>query len=441
MFDLSQAIERWKRSFKGQCSFDDIEELETHLTEYFEELTHSGVQSEEAFVKSVERMGDSQELSREFAKVRSIGERIHDRLKSLDLALFLLLFLICGMGVAFVYSAASSDSVLLSKIWIRQAFWVGVGFIAMFLVTQVKPARIKQFAPYIYGVSVVLLTANLFAGDEYAGVHRRIDLGLILLQPSALIPLVIPMMIAWVLTKPSLKETWKGFTLVLIVILLPSILILLQPDVGMALLCASAGWITLFLSPCRARLLRVTCLILPIVFLAAWTQLMPYQVHRIEVLLNPETDPLGAGWHALQVEEAVNSGGFLGRGWLNAETQLPHKHSDFILTIIAEQFGTVGVIALMVCFGALLYRTIAISKRSLDGFYRILGYGFAGIIFVQIAVNVGTAYGFIPLIGVPLPLISYGGSSVVVLLVEFGALSSFHRHERMKRPKGTHAHL
>ena len=218
----------------------------------------------------------------------------------------------------------------------------------------------------------------------------------------------------------------------LAVILLPAMLVLHQPDIGMALLCLGAGWITLFLSACRARLVRLTYVALPALCAAGWLLLQPYQLQRVQAFLNPEMDPRGAGWHYLRVKEAISSGGFLGRGWSGHETIVPERHTDFILTVVAEQFGTVGVLAVMVCFAFLLYRAIVISKRSQDLFCHYLGLGFVSVLLMQLAINVSMVYGWMPIIGLPLPLVSYGGSSLVLLLVGFGILASIQRQQEQK---------
>lgn len=434
MFDLSKAIDRWKTTFKGKCPAEDIEELESHLIEYYQDLTDSGMQPEEAFDNAVERMGDPTEVGREFAKVRTLGDWVWDRFKALDLSLILSLIAVCGIGVMLMYSAANSSGPFKSNIWIQQAVWMGLGFTIILVVTQISPLRIKRCAPYVYGATIVLLLLCV-ASDLSVSIydtHRWINVNGLLLKPSMIIPLALPMMIAWLLTKREWAKSWKGFTTMLAIILAPTALILLQPDVGMAVLCLCSGWITLLLSNCRARLLKLTGIVLPILCLLALIPLKSYQDQRIDILLNPEKDPHGSGWHALQIREAIDSGGLLGRGWLKADTHVPHKHGDFILTLVAEQFGLVGIVAILACLGALLYRAVVISKRSSDDFFRLLGFGFAGVLLIQLAINVSVAFGWIPIaIGMPLPLVSYGGSSLVFLLTGFGILASAHRHQRL----------
>jgi rod shape determining protein RodA len=433
MLDLDKSINQWRRSFRGKCSQEDQAELESHLFEYFEDLKKSGLPEEEAFNQAISRMGSAKDICREFAKVRSVGDWVLDRFREIDLPLFLGVLLICVIGLPLIYSA---DNITGSRLWIKQGVWIGLGFTFMLLVAQTKPARLKHYTPFIYGAAILLLILVFFTGIQVSGARRWFRLGGLVIQPSVLMLLTLPMMIAWLLTKQEWVKSRKGFVSILAIILLPVYLILIQPDIGMALLCLGAGWITLFLSACRRRLVRLTSVALPVLFAAGWFLLQPYQLQRILVFLNPEMDPHGAGWHILQIREAINSGGFFGSGWLSAKSNVPNQHTDFILTVVAEQFGTFGVLALMACFGFLLYRAILISKRSHDIFSRLLGLGFVGVVLMQVAVNVGMTYGWMPIIEVPLPLVSYGGSSIVLLLAGFGILTSIHRQTRRDTHKG-----
>jgi rod shape determining protein RodA len=306
---------------------------------------------------------------------------------------------------------------------------MGLGLFLMFVLTQVNPVQLKRWTPAVYLVSVLLLFLVLDVGVA----RRYFVLGGVSIQPSVLTLLTVPMMTAWLLDRREWSATRKGFAAIAAVILLPTLLIARQPDFGMAALCLGAGWITALLSAVRARLLRFTALALPLVGVVGWTLLSQteYRRQRILAWLNPENDPFGAGWLATQLSEAISSGGFLGRGWLTATSQVPERHSDFILSLVAEEFGAVGVAVLLACFALVLYRAFVLSSRLREVFGRLLGLGFTGLVGLQIAVNVGVVYGWLPIVGVPLPLISYGGSSIVMLLAGFGILVSIcrSRHE------------
>ena len=432
MFDLSKAIKQWKHSFNGKCSVEDQEELESHLREHFEDLKETGISEDQAFNQAVTRMGSPEDVGREFAKVRSFGDWVLDRFRALDLPLFLGLLLICGMGLLMIYSAGKGTG---AKLWIKQMIWIGLGFSLMFLAAQTQPVQLKRCTPFIYGVSILLLILVVFAGKQIGGARRWFLLGGLAIQPSVLMILTLPMMIAWLLTKREWAKTRKGFATMLTIILLPYSLILIQPDISMALLCLCTGCIPMFLSDSLSHPAKLTCAAMPVLCTAGWLLLQPHQLKRILVFLNPEADSSGVGYNILQIREAVSSGGFLGRGWLNAEVDIPNQPTDFILTIIAEQFGTAGVIVLMACFGFLLYRAVIISKCSHDIFSRFLGFGFVGVFLMQLAVHVCVTYGWMPIMGVPLPLVSYGGSSLVLLLAGFGILASIHRQTRRESNK------
>lgn len=198
----------------------------------------------------------------------------------------------------------------------------------------------------------------------------------------------------------------------------------------MAFLCLCAGWSTLYLSPCRMRLSKFTGLALPVACVIGSFVLQPYQLQRFRDFLHPEADPQHTGWHALQLKKAVSSGGLFGHGWLQTETMVPERHTDFILSAVAEQFGAVGMFAVLSCFVFVLHRAVVISRRTEDGFCRFMGLGFTGVVCLQLAVNVGVMYGLLPIVGFSAPLISYGGSSLVFLLAGFGVLSSIQRQQR-----------
>ena len=408
MHDLNLALKQWKRSFRGKCSAEDLAELESHLLEHMDDLRDRGLSGEEAFARATSQMGSPGDVGREFSKVRSLGDWVLDRFRAVDLPLFLALVLVCGMGLS-VICRYSMDWEIGALFWARQAVWIGLGFTLMFLIAQVKPAQLRCCAPFIYGASILLLALVPFLGVQVGGTRTRLSLGGLNMQPSVLVLLSVPMMTAWLLTKREWAATRKGFAVIISLILLPATLIMCQPDSGMALLCLGSGWITLSFSNCRARLVKFTCVALPVLCAAVWFLMPPFVLQHI---MDSESH--------MMVSEPTTSGAFSGRGC-----------TDYILSVVIRDFGITAVMAMLVALGFLLYRAIGIGRRSRDLFSRCLGLGFAGVVLMQLGLNVGGIYGWMPTLGVPLPLVSYGGSSMVLLLVGFGILSSIQRqHQR-----------
>lgn len=266
MFNLDDALENWKISFRTKYSAEDTEELEGHLTDLMEDLKNTGLTEEEAFIQAVSQMGTAEDLKREFAKVSSVGDWILDRFKALDRQLVSGSLLICGMGLAILYSAGVNS--YYPYWWIKQAAWMGLGFALMFVVGQITPARLRRHTPVIYRTSLFFLVLVLFVGSEATGMQRWFSFGILTVKPSVFMLLTIPMMTAWLLDKQELVKTPKGFAVMLALIILPAMLIMYQPYFGMALLCLGAGWITIFLSSCRARLVKLTCLASPLLAFA-----------------------------------------------------------------------------------------------------------------------------------------------------------------------------
>jgi rod shape determining protein RodA len=424
MFELNDAMKQWHRSFKGRCSAEDMEELEAHLLEVYEGLKGKGLPEDKAFAQAVARMGAPSDLGREFAKVKSWGDWLRDRFRVMDGPLLLGLVVLSGIGLTMAFSADTAGYRSPRGIWVKQAVWIGLGFGLMFVVAQLSPVRLKRYTPLIYGCSIALLLLVLVFGVQINGARSWLRLPGLMILPSVLMLLTVPMMTAWGAAKREWAETWAGFGLLLLVTLLPVMLILLQPEIGMALLCLGAGWITLFLSLFRAHVVKLTCVAMPLMSLVAWLWLHAHQRHRILAWLNPEIDPNGLGWHALRLQETVAAGGMWGRGWLSSEGTLPAQHTDFVLSLIAEEFGLLGVLALLACFALVLYRSVGMIRQSSDTFCRLLGLGFLGAVCLQLLGNVSVIFGLLPIIGLPLPLVSCGGSSLVLLLMGFGILAS-----------------
>ncbi|MFC4250954.1 MAG: rod shape-determining protein RodA [Sinimarinibacterium flocculans] len=348
-----------------------------------------------------------------------------------DLPLLLLLLCVATIGL-FVQYSASGHSV--PAVW-SQVQRLILGLIAMVAVAQAPPDLYRSFAPWAYLVTLVLLVLVLLLGDHAKGAQRWLDLGVIRFQPSEIMKLAMPMTVAAFLhhrrLPPSLLTI--GFTLLLIG--LPAGLIMIQPDLGTSLLIIAAGGFALFFAGLQWRWILTALAAIGAAAPILWERLHDYQRQRILTLLNPESDPLGAGYHITQSKIAIGSGGLFGKGWLNGTQAkldfLPESHTDFIFAVYAEELGLLGVLLLLALYLAIVGRSLWIALRAQDTFQRLLGGAFAMTFFIYIFINVGMVIGLLPVVGVPLPLLSYGGTSAVSLLACFGILMSIQTHRKL----------
>ena len=346
----------------------------------------------------------------------SLLQRLH-----IDAWLMVGLIVLMGTGLVTIYSAGGEDIGLIHK----QVTRLGIGLAVMLFCAQIPIHFYRSIAPIFYLVGVLLLVAVLFIGVEGKGAQRWLDLGFMRFQPSEILKLFVPMTIAWYLSQeplpPKLKHVLIGFLLVLI----PALLIARQPDLGTALLIASSGLFALFLAGLSWRIITVSS-VLAISFIPVmWFFLMKaYQKQRVITFLNPESDPLGAGYHIIQSKIAIGSGGVSGKGWLKGSQSqlefLPERHTDFIFSVFSEEFGLIGVLLLLALYGFIIVRGLIIAGRSQFIFCKLLAGSITLTFFVYVFVNIGMVSGLLPVVGVPLPLVSYGGTSMVTLLAGFG---------------------
>lgn len=341
------------------------------------------------------------------------------------------LILLSGLGLAVLYSSTGGN---LDLLW-KQAMRLGIAFAMMVGLAQVHPRTLYRWSPWLYGGGLVLLIAVLVMGDIGKGARRWLDLGFLRFQPSEFVKIFTPMMVAQFLAGNPLPPRGRQILLSAIYILLPALLIAKQPDLGTALLVASAGFAVLFLAGLSWRLLLVLIgagiALLPVI----WFMMHDYQRDRVLTFLNPESDPLGRGYHTIQAKIAIGSGGLSGKGWL-AGTQshlefLPEPSTDFIFAVLAEEFGLMGSLGLLVIYLAIIARGLVIAGQAQDTFSRLLAGSLAFTFFVYVFVNIGMVIGILPVVGVPLPLISYGGTSMVTLLAGFGIMMSLHTHRKL----------
>jgi rod shape determining protein RodA len=350
----------------------------------------------------------------------------------LDLPLLTALILLSVLGLFFLYSASGHDMAHVT----RQSIRIAVGLAVLVVLAQVSPVQLRRWSPWLFGGGILLLLAVLLEGQIGKGAQRWLNLGLFRFQPSELVKLAVPMMIAWYLAEKSLPPKWHRLLVAALLILLPSLLIAVQPDLGTALLVASAGIFVLFLAGLSWRFIGGLAVITPPAAWALWQWGMrDYQRDRVLTFLNPERDPLGSGYHIIQSKIAIGSGGLYGKGWLNGTQSqlefLPERTTDFIFAVFAEEFGFSGSVILIALYLFIILRGLYISTQGQDTYSRLLAGSLTLLFFLYLFVNCGMVSGILPVVGVPLPLISYGGTSAVTILAGFGMLMSIHTHRRL----------
>ncbi|WP_413113936.1 rod shape-determining protein RodA [Thaumasiovibrio sp. DFM-14] len=358
---------------------------------------------------------------------KSLFERIH-----LDLPLLLGLLAVTAFGLLVMWSASGQNTAMME----RQAIRIVIAFGVMFVLAQIPPRQYEYWAPYLYALGVVLLLGVLFFGVSSKGAQRWLDLGFVRFQPSELLKLAVPLMVARFIGSQPLPPKLKNIVLALVMILVPTILIAKQPDLGTSILIAASGIFVLFLSGISWRLIASAGVLGASFMPVLWFFLMrDYQRVRVRTLFNPESDPLGAGYHIIQSKIAIGSGGVTGKGWLQGTQSqlefLPERHTDFIFAVIGEEWGLTGIVALFALYLFIIGRGLLLASRVQSAFGRMMSGSVVLSFFVYIFVNVGMVSGILPVVGVPLPLVSYGGTSMVTLMAGFGILMSIHTHRKM----------
>lgn len=348
----------------------------------------------------------------------------------IDIPLMIGLLLIALLSFVILYSASGQDMDVL----MRQAARVGLAFLLMTALAHVDPYQFKRYSALLFGIGIVLLLAVLILGQIGKGAQRWLDLGFFRFQPSEMIKITTPMMISWYLSEHPLPPRAKHLFIATVLILLPTLLIAKQPDLGTALLVASSGAAVLFFSGLSWWLITTIAMTLAGLTPVLWHFMRDYQRDRVHTFLNPEADPLGRGYHIIQSKIAIGSGGIHGKGWLGSTQSkldfLPESSTDFIFAVFAEEFGLFGCVGLLSLYLLIIARCLYIASQTKDTYSRLLASSLAFTFFVYVFVNIGMVIGVLPVVGVPLPLISYGGTSVVTLLAGFGILMSIHTHKK-----------
>ncbi len=349
-----------------------------------------------------------------------------------DIPLFIALLILLTLGLFILYSATGQNMAVVY----RQLTHIIIGIVLMLAIAQLRPQTIQFWSPWLFIVGVILLIIVLIVGDVGKGAQRWLDLGFFRFQPSEILKLALPMMLAWYISEFSLPPTAKRILTAVFMLAVPTLLVAKQPDLGTALLIASAGFFVLVLAGLSWKsIIGVATAIVASTPLIWNYVLHDYQRSRILTLLNPGNDPLGSGYHIIQSTIAIGSGGIYGKGWLNGTQShldfLPERSTDFIFAVFSEEFGFLGSLLLLILYLYIIGRSLVIASQAQDTFSRLLAGSLTLTFFVYIFVNIGMVSGILPVVGVPLPLISYGGTSIVTLMMAFGILMSIQTHRRL----------
>ena len=349
---------------------------------------------------------------------------------NIDIPLLGSLLLICGFGLFVLYSAAGESSVLL----INQAIRMGIALIAMLIVAQLPPDLLRRWTPWAYFGGLVLLVLVLTMGDIGQGARRWLNIG-VRFQPSEAMKLAVPMMTAWYLHDREIPPKLRHITVIAVLIAVPTYLIAKQPDLGTSILIAASGIIVIILAGMSFKIIfGLGALSIPGAFLL-WSFMQDYQKQRVLTLLNPDSDPLGAGYNIIQSKIAIGSGGLFGKGWTNGSQAqlefLPERHTDFIFAVLGEEFGLLGVIGLLALYMFVIGRGLYIAFQAHNTYSRLLAGSISLTFLVYVFVNTAMVTGLVPVVGVPLPLVSFGGTSMVTLMVGFGILMSIHSYRKL----------
>jgi len=337
---------------------------------------------------------------------------------------------LCTLGLFVLYSASGEDHDVL----LRQGVRLGIGFAAMLLLAQVPPRQWQRWSGWLYALGIVMLVVVLLVGLG-RGAQRWLDVGLFRFQPSELMKLAVPLAVAAFLARAHLPPSLGRVLGAMAMIAVPMLLVARQPDLGTALLIAAAGVFVLFLGGIAWRYVGTAAALAQAAMPALWYVMHDYQRRRILTMFDPQQDPLGAGYHIIQSRIAVGSGGLYGKGWLNGTQSrlefIPERSTDFIFAVLCEEFGFVGVFVLVAAYALVIARGLYIAVHAQDWVGRLVAGGLTLILFIYVFVNTSMVIGQLPVVGIPLPLVSYGGTSLVTLLAGFGILMSIHTHRRL----------
>jgi rod shape determining protein RodA len=363
---------------------------------------------------------------REDASQRGWQYRAH-----LDVPLLVTLVALSAMGLIVLYSAGGGDIRLIE----RQLVRLGIAYTGMFVVAQFPPRVLLRLTPWLFVLGVLLLLAVLLTGEISGGAQRWLNLYFVRFQPSEMMKLAVPMMVAWYFADIRLPPNHWQLLTAAVLIAVPMLMIARQPDLGTALLIASSGFFVVFLAGLQWRLLAFFSVLVTAAAPLIWHFMHDYQRQRVITFLSPEQDPLGSGYHIIQSKIAIGSGGLFGKGWMNGTQSqldfLPERSTDFIFAVLGEEFGFIGILVLFTLYSIIVVRGIMIAIQAQDTYTRLLAGSLSMTFFVYFIVNTGMVTGLLPVVGLPLPMISYGGTSIVTLMAGFGILMSIQTHRKL----------
>jgi rod shape determining protein RodA len=353
------------------------------------------------------------------------------QLLHLDTPLLVGLLLLATLGLLILYSASNQDLIIIS----RQLYRFLLAFLLMFFLAQISPTKYQSLAPWLYLFTAGLLFIVLAIGIIGKGAQRWLSVGLLHFQPAELMKIGLPLMVAWYLRDATLPLNNRNLLMLSILIAIPILLIAKQPDLGTAMLIAGASMATILLAGLSWRLITSLGCVMLLGTPILWHFMREYQRNRVLTFLNPERDPLGSGYHIIQSKIAIGSGGLYGKGWLQGTQShlqfLPEHATDFIFAVCGEEFGLIGASILLSIYLAICLRGLYISLQAQNTFSRILAGGISLTFFISVFINIGMVIGILPVVGLPLPLVSYGGTSMLTMLASFGILMSIHTHRRL----------
>ena len=357
---------------------------------------------------------------------KKLSYRLH-----IDIPLSIALILLLILGLFVLYSASGQNMAIIY----RQLTHIVIAIVLMLAIAQLRPQTIQFWSPWLFIIGIILLLIVLIVGDIGKGAQRWLDLGFFRFQPSEILKLALPMMLAWYISEFSLPPTAKRILTAVFMLAVPTLLVAKQPDLGTALLIASAGFFVLLLAGLSWKsIIGVSTIIIASTPLIWRYVLHDYQRGRILTLLNPDNDPLGSGYHIIQSTIAIGSGSLYGKGWLNGTQShldfLPERSTDFIFAVFSEEFGLIGVSVLLLVYLAIVMRGLWIASNAQHAFTKLLAGSLTLTFFVYVFVNIGMVSGLLPVVGVPLPLVSYGGTSMVTLMAGFGIIMAVGTHRR-----------
>ena len=368
-------------------------------------------------------------MSNDFARVaevssRELGARVRLlRVLHIDLWLVVPLLVLSVSGLFVLYSASGQSDVMLSA----QMRNIAVAMTVLLITAQFRVETLRGVSPYIFALATLLLVAVAFFGVGAKGAQRWLSLGFIRFQPSEVMKVAMPLALAWWLSKKALPPDLRSLAVAFAMVAVPSGLILQQPDLGTSLLAATSGLAAIYMAGIQWRYIFSMMALALVSIWPAWVfVLKDYQKQRVLTLFNPESDRLGAGWNIIQSKTAIGSGGWEGLGWTQGSQAqldfLPEGHTDFIIAVLAEEFGFRGVLLLFLIYAVILGRGLVITWRAQSSFARMLGGALVATFFFGLVVNLGMVSGLLPVVGVPLPMVSYGGTAMVSMMIAFGML-------------------